>query len=71
MSMQLMPTLASMSDVSPAYFLAPIGGILALVMAKMFQMSVMKKSEGEENMIEMDDNLECRSVLVACRYMIF
>lgn len=52
MSMQLMPTLASMSDVSPAYFLAPIGGILALVMAKMFQMSVMKKSEGEENMIE-------------------
>ncbi|MFG0246298.1 MAG: sodium-translocating pyrophosphatase [Phycisphaerales bacterium JB052] len=52
MSMQLMPTLASMSDVSPAYFLAPVGGILALVMAKMFQMSVMKKSEGEENMIE-------------------
>ncbi|MBM91098.1 MAG: sodium-translocating pyrophosphatase [Phycisphaerae bacterium] len=52
MSMQLMPTLASMSDVSPAYFLAPVGGILALVMAKMFQMSVMKKSEGDENMIE-------------------
>ncbi len=52
MSMQLMPTLASMSDVSPAYFLAPIGGILALIMAKMFQMSVMKKSEGDENMIE-------------------
>tara|TARA_E500000318_G_scaffold5598_2_gene5855 strand:- start:187641 stop:190343 length:2703 start_codon:yes stop_codon:yes gene_type:complete len=50
--MQLMPTLASMSDVSPAYFLAPIGGILALIMAKMFQMSVMKKSEGDENMIE-------------------
>jgi len=52
MSMQLMPTLASMSDITPAYYLAPIGGILALIMAKMFQLSVMKKSEGEENMIE-------------------
>lgn len=52
MSMQLMPTLASMSDVTPAYYLAPIGGILALIMAKMFQLSVMKKSEGDENMIE-------------------
>ena len=52
MSMQLMPTLASMSDVTPAYYLAPVGGILALIMAKAFQSSVMKKSEGEENMIE-------------------
>jgi K(+)-stimulated pyrophosphate-energized sodium pump len=52
MSMQLMPTLASMSGITPAYYLAPIGGILALVMAKMFQLSVMKKSEGDENMIE-------------------
>lgn len=52
MSMQLMPTLASMSDVSPAYFLAPIGGLIALVMAKLFHGSVMKKSEGDENMVE-------------------
>lgn len=52
MSMQLMPTLASMSEVTPAYYLAPIGGILALIMAKMFHGSVMKKSEGDENMIE-------------------
>lgn len=52
MSMQLMPTLASMSDVSPAYFLAPIGGLIALIMAKMFHGSVMKKSEGDENMVE-------------------
>tara|TARA_R110002072_G_scaffold42064_12_gene118173 strand:- start:126765 stop:129500 length:2736 start_codon:yes stop_codon:yes gene_type:complete len=50
--MQLMPTLASMSEITPAYYLAPIGGILALIMAKMFQLSVMKKSEGDENMIE-------------------
>lgn len=52
MSMQLMPTLASMSEVSPAYFLAPIGGLIALIMAKMFHGSVMKKSEGDENMVE-------------------
>jgi H(+)-translocating pyrophosphatase len=50
--MQLMPTLASMSEVTPAYYLAPIGGILALIMAKMFHGSVMKKSEGDENMVE-------------------
>jgi len=50
--MQLMPTMASMSGITPAYYLAPIGGIIALVMAKMFQLSVMKKSEGDENMIE-------------------
>ncbi|MBO6512753.1 MAG: sodium-translocating pyrophosphatase [Phycisphaerales bacterium] len=50
--MQLMPTMASMSGITPAYYLAPIGGILALIMAKMFQMSVMKRSEGDENMIE-------------------
>ena len=52
MSTQLMPTLASMSEVTPAYYLAPIGGILALIMAKMFHGSVMKKSEGDENMVE-------------------
>lgn len=52
MSTHLIPTLAAMSDITPAYYLAPVGGILALIMAKMFQMSVMKKSEGDENMIE-------------------
>jgi len=52
MSMQLMPTMAAMSDVTPAYYLAPVGGVLALLMAKVFQKSVMKKSEGTEDMIE-------------------
>ncbi len=47
-----MPTLASMADVTPAYYLAPVGGILALVMAKTFQSSVMKRSEGSQDMIE-------------------
>ena len=41
-----------MSDVTPAYYLAPIGGVLALLMAKVFQKSVMSKSEGSEDMIE-------------------
>lgn len=41
-----------MDGITPAYYLAPIGGIVALIMAKMFQISVMKKSEGDENMIE-------------------
>ncbi len=47
-----MPTLASMADVPLAYFLAPVGGILALLMAKSFQGSVMKRSEGSQDMIE-------------------
>ncbi len=52
MSTQLMPTLASMAEITPAYYLAPVGGILALIMAKLFHGSVMKRSEGDENMIE-------------------
>ena len=52
MSTQLMPTLAAMSDVTPAYYLAPVGGILALIMAKVFHGSVMKRSEGTQDMIE-------------------
>jgi len=52
MSMQLMPTLASITDAPGAYWLAPVGGILALLMAKVFQKSVMSKSEGSEDMIE-------------------
>ncbi len=52
MGTQFMPTLAAMSQVTPAYYLAPVGGILALVMAKVFHGSVMKKSEGTADMIE-------------------
>ncbi|MFT5422560.1 MAG: K(+)-stimulated pyrophosphate-energized sodium pump [Phycisphaerales bacterium] len=48
----VLPTLAAMSDVPPAYYLAPVGGVLALVMAKVFQKSVMSKSEGSDDMIE-------------------
>ena len=51
MSTQLMPTMASLSDLPLAYWLAPFGGLLALVMAKAFHGSVMKMSEGDEGMI--------------------
>ncbi len=44
-------TLASMSDIPPLYYLAPVGGILALVMAKVFSSAVMKNSEGDAEMV--------------------
>ncbi len=48
-------TLAEISDVfthAPVYWLGPIGAVLALIMAFVFSRSVMARSEGEENMIE-------------------
>ena len=44
-------TLASISEIPPPYYLAPIGGVVALVMAKVFSGSVMQKSEGDEEMV--------------------
>ncbi len=49
--MTAMTTLASLQDIHPAYWLAPVGAVLALVMAKVFHGSVMKRSEGEPEMI--------------------
>ncbi|MBL4575363.1 MAG: sodium/proton-translocating pyrophosphatase [Opitutaceae bacterium] len=43
--------LAVLSDIPAVYYLAPIGGILALLMARGFGASVMKRSEGDEEMI--------------------
>ncbi|MGP1272235.1 MAG: sodium-translocating pyrophosphatase [Phycisphaerales bacterium] len=43
--------LASIGEIPPAYYLAPIGGIVALIMAKIFSGSVMQKSEGDEEMV--------------------
>ncbi len=51
MTPMTVPTLASMADIHPAYFLAPIGAVLALIMAKVFHGTVMKRSEGEPEMI--------------------
>ncbi|HED54652.1 MAG TPA: sodium-translocating pyrophosphatase [Phycisphaerales bacterium] len=44
-------TLASFADIPPLYFIAPAGGIAALIMAKTFSSSVMKESEGDDEMI--------------------
>lgn len=49
---QIVPTLASVADINPAYYLAPVGGVIALFMAITFSKSVMKKSEGDEEMVE-------------------
>ncbi len=43
--------LASFGDIPPLYFLAPAGGVLALVMAKIFSGQVMKASEGDDEMV--------------------
>jgi len=53
--MNAMTTLASMSDIHPAYYLAPLGAVLALVMAKFFHGTVMSRSEGEPEMIRIAD----------------
>lgn len=55
MTSQTHLTLANMSDIHPAYWLAPIGAVLALIMAKVFHASVMKRSEGEPEMIRIAD----------------
>ncbi len=51
MSSLTVQTLGSIGDIPPAYFFAPIGGVAALVMAYVFYGSVMKKSEGDDEMI--------------------
>jgi H(+)-translocating pyrophosphatase len=42
---------AVISDIPAVFYLAPIGGILALLMARTFSASVMKRSEGDDEMI--------------------
>ncbi|MCA9285525.1 MAG: sodium-translocating pyrophosphatase [Phycisphaerales bacterium] len=51
MSNLTVTTLASMGDIPPAYWLAPIGAIAALVMARFFTASVMSRSEGDAEMV--------------------
>ncbi len=45
------PSLAAIADLPWAYYLAPAGGIAALIMARFFAVSVMKKSEGDDEMV--------------------
>ncbi|MCA9274339.1 MAG: sodium/proton-translocating pyrophosphatase, partial [Phycisphaerales bacterium] len=44
-------TLANIGNIPPLYYLAPVGGILALIMAKTFSAAVMKSSEGDDEMV--------------------
>lgn len=51
MNSHIMPMMAAIGDVEPVVFLAPIAGLAALIMAKVFASSVMKRSEGDAEMI--------------------
>ena len=51
MSISMPLTLASIADIPAPYYLAPIGAIVALIMARVFTASVMKKSEGDDEMV--------------------
>ena len=44
-------TLAAISDIPWLYYLAPISAIGALIMARVFTASIMKRSEGDEEMV--------------------
>ena len=47
----LIPTFGSIADMPPTFWLAPAGGIAALIMAFMFSRTVMGRSEGDDEMI--------------------
>ncbi|MEM7755343.1 MAG: sodium/proton-translocating pyrophosphatase, partial [Planctomycetota bacterium] len=44
-------SLAAIGDIPWAYYLAPVGGVVALFMARQFAGSVMTKSEGDDEMV--------------------
>ncbi len=43
--------LAAVGDLPPVYWVAPVGAVLALIMALVFSKTVMKRSEGDDEMI--------------------
>ncbi len=51
MSISMPLTLASIADIPAPYYIAPISAILALIMARIFTASVMKKTEGDAEMV--------------------
>ncbi len=54
---QIAPTLAGIGDIHPAYFVAPFGGVAALLMAMSFSKSVMAHSEGDEEMVTIAEHV--------------
>lgn len=51
MNVSVVWPLATMPGIQPLFWLAPIAGIIALLMARVFAASVMKRSEGDPEMI--------------------
>ncbi|MCW5774874.1 MAG: sodium-translocating pyrophosphatase [Phycisphaeraceae bacterium] len=51
MSLSMLPTLAAIENVPPVFYLAPAAALAALVMARVFTASVMKRSEGDAEMV--------------------
>src|SRR5690554_3898635 len=51
MNVNAMSVLAAIGGVPALYWLAPVGGILALLTARMFVASVMRLSEGDAEMV--------------------
>ncbi|GIK19259.1 MAG: sodium-translocating pyrophosphatase [Leptolyngbya sp. PLA2] len=51
MSLSMLPTLAAIENVPPVFYLAPAAALAALVMARVFTASVMKRSEGDDEMV--------------------
>ena len=51
-TMNMIPmTLAALGDVPKPYFIAPVAAVCALLMARIFAASVMKKTEGDAEMV--------------------
>jgi len=51
MSISMPLTLASIADIPAPYYIAPISAVVALIMARVFSASVMKKTEGDAEMV--------------------
>ncbi|MCH7793322.1 MAG: sodium/proton-translocating pyrophosphatase, partial [Planctomycetes bacterium] len=51
MQAMVLPTLAAIDSIPGPYWIAPIAGVAALVMAVMFNRSVLARSEGDDEMI--------------------
>jgi len=68
--------LATLTDIPTLFWLAPLAGLAALIMARVFAASVMKRSEGDDEMIRIAQAVHmvaggfhqvcCRIVLVCC-----
>jgi len=54
--------LATMSDIPSLFWLAPVAGIIALLMARVFSASVMKRSEGDPEMVRIAEAVRAGAI---------